>query len=303
MLSLIIALVGASAIVLLREAKSRDIGAGVVSAVYGESQSAPLAGVTKYLYALGERVRGYYSAQNIEYLRNLIQAAGYNPHRVLPILLGVKVAVMILLPLIAVALASFFAGSIQMRLAIVGIGVIVGVLGPELALSFMRRKFATQLQRGTPDALDLLVVCSEAGMGLESALERVSEEMITSNPAMARVLTNLLDDLRVLPDRREAFTNLGNRTGVDGLRRFGTMLGQSLYYGTPLGQALRAVATELRRDRMNKLEEQAVKLPAMLIFPLIFFIMPSLYIVLLGPSFMRLYDSLKFFTGSVLLHH
>ena len=79
------------------------------------------------------------------------------------------------------------------------------------------------------------------------------------------------------------------------MRRFGTMLGQSLQYGTPLGDALRAIADELRRDRMNKLEEKAVKLPAKLIFPLIFFIMPSLYIVLLGTSFMRLYDALGSF--------
>jgi tight adherence protein C len=177
----------------------------------------------------------------------------------------------------------------------VGIGLVAGIMGPELALGMARRRFVGALRRGTPDALDLLVVCSEAGMGLESALERVSQDMRRSNRAMASVLSNLLDDLRVLPDRRDAFANLGTRSGVEGLRRFGTMLSQSLNYGTPLSNALRAVATELRRERMNKLEEKAVKLPALLIFPLIFFVMPSLYIVLLGPSFLRLYDSLAIF--------
>ena len=131
-------------------------------------------------------------------------------------------------------------------------------------------------------------------MGLESALERVSHEMQRSNPVTSNVLTNFLNDLRILT-RRDAFANLNARSGGEGMRRFGTMLGQSLQYGTPLGDALRAVADELRRDRMNKLEEKAVKLPAKLIFPLIFFIMPSLYIVLLGTSFIRLYDALGSF--------
>jgi tight adherence protein C len=159
-------------------------------------------------------------------------------------------------------------------------------------LGILRRRFTATIAQGTPDALDLLVVCTEAGMGLESALERVSIEMELANPPMASILAGLLDDLRVLPSRRDAFNNLGTRSGVEGLRRLGAMLNQSQQYGTPLGSTLRAVAEELRRDRMNKLEEKAVKLPAKLVFPMIGFIMPSLYIVLLGPSFMRLADAL-----------
>jgi tight adherence protein C len=182
---------------------------------------------------------------------------------------------------------------------IISFGGMAGVMGPEVILAFVRRRFVSDLRRGTPDALDLLVVCSEAGMALESALERVSQEMRMSNRAMASVLAGLLDDLRVLPDRREAFTNLGTRSGLDGLKRVGTMLSQSLQYGTPLSRALRAVAEELRRERMNRLEENAVKLPAQLIFPLILFIMPSLYIVLLGPSFMKLYDALHAISHSL----
>lgn len=302
LLTLIIALIGVSAMMMLREAKMRDSRARVIHAIHGSVEAAPLQGFIRYLYALGERLRRFYSPENVEHLRGVIQAAGYNHYRLLPILLGSKAAFMVVMPVLGVA-ASFFASSPQMRLAAIGIGVIAGILGPELVLSMMKRRFTAALQRGTPDALDLLVVCSEAGMGLESALERVAHEMQQSNPATASVLGNLLDDLRVLPDRSEAFDNLGHRTGVDSLRRFGTMLSQSLHYGTPLGSALRAVATELRRERMNSLEEKAVKLPAKLIFPLIFFIMPSLYIVLLGPSFMRLYDALKAFTTSGLIHH
>jgi tight adherence protein C len=249
------------------------------------------AGLISALQRLGEWSRRFYAPANVEHLRSVIQTSGFNPHRTLPILLGGKLTLAVVIPAVAFMSATLV-GTFQIKLAIVGAGIILGLLGPELILGLVRKKFKATLERGTPDALDLLVVCSEAGMGLESALERVAQEMRTSSPPTANALTSLLDDLRVLPNRRDAFVNIGNRSGVEGLRRFGTMLSQSLQYGTPLSHALRAVADELRRDRMNRLEEKAVKLPGKLIFPLIGFIMPSLYIVLLGPSFLRLYDSL-----------
>jgi tight adherence protein C len=129
-------------------------------------------------------------------------------------------------------------------------------------------------------------------MGLESALEQVSNETRRSSPAISSALSILLDELRVLPDRREAFANFGRRSGVDSLRRLSTILGQTLQYGTPLGQALRSVAQDLRRERLVQMEERAVKLPVKLIFPLILFILPSLFIVLAGSAFIRLFDTL-----------
>ncbi len=230
-------------------------------------------------------------------MRNVIFASGFNPHRVLPLLLGGKFVMMLLLPILAVIIAMVFVDAMSIRFLIIGAGVIAGIIGPDSVLGVMRRRFIAELERGTPEALDLLVMCSEAGMGLESAVERVSQEMRSSNLAISGVLSTLLDDLRVLPNQRDAFVKLGAHTSVDGLRRVGAMLSQSLRYGTPLGHALRAVAVEIRQERMNTLEERAVKLPAKLVFPMIFFIMPSLYIILLGPSFIPLYDSLRIIAG------
>ena len=139
----------------------------------------------------------------------------------------------------------------------------------------------------------MLVVCSEAGMGLESALERVAQEMRRSNVPMARVLDGLLDDLRVLPNRREAFANLAARSSHDGLRRFGTMVNQSMQYGTPLGSVLRHVADELRRERLTKLEERAHKLGAKLLIPMVIFLLPCMGIILGASSFLRLIDAFK----------
>ena len=300
LLAAALALVGISATILLREARRADLEARVVRVVTGRVvEDGPSAGLVGFLHSLGERVRRgsrFYSGKDLDYLRGLLLAAGLNPTRVLPILIGGKFAVMVLLPVASALLASLIVQTVTTRIAVIGIGLILGILGPEWILGALRRPYVAALQKGTPDALDLLVVCSEAGMGLESALERVSQEMAHSNRPMSLALAGLLDDLRVLPDRRAAFIRFGSRTGIEGLQRLSVMLGQSLQYGTPLSQALRAVAAELRRERMNKLEEKAVKLPSLLIFPMIFFIMPSLYVVLLGTSFLRLYDALAAFT-------
>ena len=287
----IILLVAAAAFLTLQEARTREVYARIDWAVGNQGEKTP--NVQGFLQSLGERLRHFYTTSSLEKIRSTVEISGFNPHRMIPILLASKTVLTSLILLIAVVTA-YFENSMIIRLITLGGGIILGIMGPDWILAFIRRRHAAALERGTPDALDLLVVCSEAGMGLESALERVSHDMQRSNPVTSNVLTNFLNDLRMLT-RRDAFANLNARSGGEGMRRFGTMLGQSLQYGTPLGDALRAVADELRRDRMNKLEEKAVKLPAKLIFPLIFFIMPSLYIVLLGTSFIRLYDALGSF--------
>lgn len=300
LLASILVLVGASGALLWHEARVRDLETRVIQTTSDESPQPNLfAGFTGLIRLFGESTRRFYSTSNLEHLRSVIQAAGYNPHRTLPMVLGTKAAMMILSPVLALSAALLVLQNPSIRIFVVGAGIVIGILGPELALRIVRRRFTSNIERGTPDALDLLVVCSEAGMGLESALERVSQEMRHSNPAVASVLSGFLNDLRVMPNQRDAFANLGLRAGTAGMRRFGVMLGQSLQYGTSVGTALRAVSSELRRERMNQLEERAVKLPAKLIFPLILFILPCLWIVLLGASLLHLSDSLGGITQNV----
>ena len=290
----IVVLVGLSGALLIQEARRRDLEARIVQTVWGRSVARPASsGVIGCLHGLGEWARRrLYSSHDTEKLQDMVSAAGFNPRHVLPLLLGSKFIMMLTLPAVAAAVGPFTFESSAARFGLIAVALIAGMLGPDWLLSVLRRSYEVALERGTPDALDLLVVCSEAGMGLESALERVAQEMRHSNGPVAAALSALLDDLRVLPDRREAFQNFGRRTGVEGLQRLATMLAQALQFGTPLGQALRAVAAELRRDRTNKLEEKAVKLPAKLIFPLILFMMPCLWIVMVGSSALRLYNSL-----------
>ena len=292
----IVLLVGLSAFLLIQEARRRDLQAHIMQTIWGRPVSPPaFSGLVRYLHTLGDRVlRGgwFYPERDLEHFQNMIAAAGYNPRRALPLLLGTKLMLIFLFSAIGLILASVFFHTASARFFVVGTGLGAGIYVPNLMLSALRRSHEAALQRGTPDALDLLVVCSEAGMGLESALERVAQEMRHSNRAVAIALSGLLDDLRILPDRREAFQNFGRRSGVGGLQRLATLLAQALQFGTPLGQALRAVAAELRRERANKLEERAVKLPAKLLFPMVLFIMPSLFVIVGGSTFLRLIDLL-----------
>jgi tight adherence protein C len=182
--------------------------------------------------------------------------------------------------------AQFSGKSLTDGFIFILIGVVIGIMGPRLILSVLRRRFNAGIRLGTPDMIDLLVVCSEVGMGLESALERVAEEMNQTNPAMARVLYGLLDDLRILPNRTEAFEKLGSTS--EGLRRFGIMVSQSLQYGTPLSQALRSIAVDLRRERITKLEERAHKLGAKLTIPMVLFMLPAMFVILGGSPFLHL---------------
>jgi len=242
--------------------------------------------MTGWFSSLGGRYRRFYAQENLEQLQTILRSSGLNHHRTLPIWIGVKTVSMFLFPVAAFLVSQLSGKSMGEVLIFTLIGMVIGIMGPRLILSVLRRRFDAAIRLGAPDTIDLLVVCSEAGMGLESGLERVAEEINETNPAMAGVLYELLDDLRILPNRSDAFEKFGARS--DGLRRFGTMISQSLQYGTPLSQALRSIAADLRRERITKLEEKAHKLGAKLTIPMVLFLLPAMFVILGGSPFLRL---------------
>lgn len=282
-----IATAAAAIVLMIREMHIRALNMRVSNAVLGiPDRSASSRDMSGWFSSIGMRYRRFYAAEDIDQLRTVLQSAGFNHHRALPIWIGVKIVSMCLTPLIFFVAAQLSGKSLTGLLTFVLIGVVIGIMGPRLILKLMKRRFDAAVRLGTPDAIDLLVVCSEAGMGLEGALERVTEEMSRTNPAIARVLNGLLDDLRILPNRSDAFEKLG--TTSEGLRRFGTIVSQSLQYGTPLGQALRTIAADLRRERITKLEERAHKLGAKLTVPMVLFMLPAMFIILGASPFLHL---------------
>lgn len=287
LVALAITFAAATFVLIIYELHIRALNTRVSNAVMGvPGGSAPFGDMTGWFSSIGMRYRRFYSAENLDQLRTIVQSSGFNSHRTLPIWIGVKTVSMFLFPIIGLFVAQFSGKSLTDALIFILIGVVIGIMGPRLIMSVLRRRFNAGIRLGTPDMIDLLVVCSEVGMGLESALERVAEEMNQTNPAMARVLYGLLDDLRILPNRTEAFEKLGSTS--EGLRRFGIMVGQSLQYGTPLSQALRSIAVDLRRERITKLEERAHKLGAKLTIPMVLFMLPAMFIILGGSPFLHL---------------
>ena len=277
----------ATFVLIIHELHIRALNTRVSKAVMGvPGQSAPLQDMTDWLSSLGMRYRRFYSTETLEQLRTIVQSSGLNHHRTMSILIGGKTVSVFLFPILGLFVGQLLGESSTDLLVFTGIGAVIGIMGPRLILSVLRRRFNAAIRRGTPDTIDLLVVCSEAGMGLESALERVAEEMNRSSAAMARVLYGLVDDLRVLPNRREAFEKLASTS--DGLRRFGTMISQSMQYGTPLSQALRSIAEELRRESIIKLEERAHKLGAKLTIPMVLFMLPAMFVIMAGSPLLHL---------------
>lgn len=177
--------------------------------------------------------------------------------------------------------------------ALLALGITVfGAYLPEILIRNAQTKRKQALIKGLPDALDLLVICAEAGLSLDAALKRVSEEMARATPEIADEFQLTAIELSYLPDRSQALNNLNKRTDIAPIRGVVNTLTQTEKYGTPLAQSLRVLAAEFRNERMMKAEEKAAKLPATLTVPLIIFILPSLFVVLLGPAVLSTIDNL-----------
>ena len=177
------------------------------------------------------------------------------------------------------------------EMIVAALSLVVGMMAPNWVLAFLRRRTVQALNKGLPDAMDMLVVCAEAGLGLDSAVERVAREMAGANQAVSSEFALLAHELRVLPDRRQALDRLGERALVELLKRLAATLGQTFRFGTPLAQALRVLAAEARQERVYRLENKAARLPALMTIPMIIFIMPCLFIILVGPSVISMADT------------
>jgi tight adherence protein C len=178
------------------------------------------------------------------------------------------------------------------RLCVVLAGAVLGFFAPELCVSNLTSKRQLSLSKGLPDALDLLVICAESGLALDVALERVANEVGSANPELGEELQLTSVELGFLPDRRQALINLTRRTNLAAIRGVVNTLLQTEKYGTPLSQSLRVLANEFRDQRLLRAEEKAARLPATLTVPMIVFILPVLFIVLIGPAIISVMDNL-----------
>lgn len=245
------------------------------------------------LYAMLEWFSRINQPSNIEEVhatqRQLINA-GYRSAKVTVLFIGAKlflaVVVVFLAALIPVKMLGF--PSVTNLTFCYVLAAACGYYAPVV---WLRRAIAVRkdsLQRAIPDALDLMVVCVEAGLGLDQAISRVGEEVLRTHPELSDELNVLAVELRTGVSRQESLRNLAHRTDLEEVRNLVALLVQTDRFGTSIGQALRVHADSMRMTRRLKAEELAAKLPVKLLFPLIVFIFPSMFIVLIGPACIKM---------------
>jgi tight adherence protein C len=186
---------------------------------------------------------------------------------------------------------------VNIRAAISFLGFGVGFYAPNVFLKNQAQKRRQSIAAVFPDSLDLLLICVEAGMSIESALQKVAAEIGASSVELAEELTLLIAELSYLPERRLAYEGLSKRVNYPGVRSVMTAMIQAEKYGTPLGNALRVMAKENRDLRMSAAEKKAAALPAKLTVPMILFFLPVLFIVILGPAIIHVQDTLAHSTA------
>ncbi len=187
--------------------------------------------------------------------------------------------------------AATFANSLPLHFAVsLGFGI-AGWLLPMMLIGRMVTRRAKAVVTGLPDALELLVICVEAGLAFEDGIDRVVGELHRTQPELSEELALTSADLKILPSRDKALANFAERIEMPSVRSVVTTLSQTMRYGTPLAQALRVVAGELRNDTLVRLEERANQLPAMMTIPMMIFIMPTIFMVVGGPAALSLMDN------------
>ncbi len=167
----------------------------------------------------------------------------------------------------------------------------LGYKAPDIFLKNKISKRSGAIQKGLPDALDLLVICAEAGLTVDAAFHRVARELGRAYPELGDEFALTAIELGFLTDRRSAFENLSTRVALDAIKGVTTTMVQTEKYGTPLASALRVLSAEFRNERMMRAEEKAARLPAIMTIPLILFILPTLFVVILGPAACSIKDA------------
>ncbi len=233
----------------------------------------------------------------IKAVQQKLAHAGYRNKELAVIIIGLRAVLPIVFGLIGFVvfywLDFFDLGEAPMK-KLFGFALLVflGYKGPELYLKNKSGKRTAEIQKGLPDALDLLVICAEAGLTVDAAFNRVAKELGRAYPELGDEFALTAIELSFLNERKNAFDNLAYRVDLEAVKGVVTTMIQTERYGTPLASALRVLSAEFRNERMMRAEEKAARLPAIMTVPLILFILPVLFIVILGPAACSITDTL-----------
>ena len=267
-----------------REAMDRVTGA--VAIEHNEQPVHPSLIFRDMIRKLGTMVP--VSPKDVTVMQKRLIRAGFRGPNALKILYGAKLSLGVLLPLVATLLIMPAQADPSNKMLSVLAAVVIGFFGPNEYVKMVGRKRQKQIRRGLANALDLLVVCVESGLGLDQAIVQVAKELEHAHPEICEEFSLVNLELKAGKRRAEALRNLADRTGVDDLKKLVAVLIQADRFGTGVAQSLRAHSDYMRVQARQTAEEKAAKLGVKLVFPIFFCILPSLFVVTVGPVVMRI---------------
>ncbi|GMN03261.1 type II secretion system F family protein [Erythrobacter sp. MTPC3] len=273
-----------------------ELKAGIVT--QGSKKRASLVRRTDKTDAVKQKLNSMKVLQQsqLEVVQQKLAHAGYRNKELAVYIIGARA----ILPIVFGALAFLMIYGIDFfpdwgpmkRLGAMAAVLFLSYKGPEIFLANTAAKRTKEIQKGLPDALDLLVICAEAGLTVDAAFNRVAKELGRAYPELGDEFALTAIELSFLNERRDAFNNLAYRVDLEAVKGVVTTMVQTERYGTPLASALRVLSAEFRNERMMRAEEKAARLPAIMTVPLILFILPVLFIVILGPAACSISDAL-----------
>jgi tight adherence protein C len=222
--------------------------------------------------------------------------AGFRSPSAVQSFYAIKIVLAVLLPAIVLIVTQWLP-DVSMQAVLGGAfgAMALGLIAPSAVLDSMLRRRLTKLRNGFPDALDMLVVCVEAGLGLSQAIQRVADELVVSHLELAQELSLVNAEIRAGVDRVMALKNLSHRTGLDDVRGLVSLLVQTLRFGTSIAESLRVYSEEFRDKRMQRAEEKAATIGTKMVFPLVFFMFPAFFVVAIGPAVIGLITAFSVF--------
>ena len=250
--------------------------------------------------ALVERIRPLFpyfvpgKEQERSRVSNLLTYAGLRSPSALPVFYACKALLLVGLPALTLLAAPFLPQVSSGKLLFAAVvGALLGFVAPGMWLERRASARQRELRVAFPDALDLLVVCVEAGLGLAPALQRVADDLVISAPELGSELALVNAEMRAGVERTQALKNLAARTGLDDIKGLVALLVQTMRFGTGVADALRVYSEEFRDKRMQAAEEEAAKIGTKMVFPLVFCLFPSFFLVAVGPAVLRLMEVFK----------
>lgn len=290
-----IMLVG-SGFMMLRQARQQDRYAARVRLIHGQAPAAKAepeairVALMRAIASLGQLIlrSGIVSASTRSELENTLAASGLHGANGLAVYVGAKLMLIAGFPVLAWLLVHNVQLPGMMTTLLPPASAVLGLVAPDWLINRQRKRYQAHLEAGLPDSLDMMVICAQAGLGLGPSIVRVAAELQNAHWETAQELAQTANELQMISDSRVALTNLGSRTGMDGYKRLGTTLIQTMQYGTPLTEALRTLSAEMRQDALTRFEARAARLPVLLTLPTILFILPCVFLIAGGPAIIQI---------------